>query len=365
MAAIQVASLLARKGAHCEDGAAAAARRAAASLLPGVRVVSLDLRGEAAPGLLSGLAPARGVSGALAGIGLTVLGVLLFAGCNALTKWLVADMPVGEILFLRSVVTLLLLAPFIGRHDLLALRAEGRWGLHAVRIGFSAIEVGCFYWALSGLPLGDTTTIYLAAPIYVTALSAVFLRERVGWRRWVAVLAGFVGVLVALRPSEAALSPHALVAVGGSLLYAGSLVATRRLRGTSNVFLVATQVAAVLLLSAATAPFGWVLPSLGEAALVVLVGVVSTGGYLCVNGGLQLAPASAVAPFQYTSIVWAMVLGHLVFAETYAATTLLGAAIIVAAGVFIVVRESRLEKAATKRRRNGRQGDSNSAADRE
>jgi drug/metabolite transporter (DMT)-like permease len=262
-------------------------------------------------------------------------------------------------------VILLLLAPFIGRRDLLALRTEGKWALHSMRIWFSAVEVGCFYWALSGLPLGDTTTIYLAAPIYVTALSALFLREHVGWRRWLAVLAGFAGVLVALRPSEAALSPHALVAVGGSLLYAGSLVATRRLRGTSNALLVATQVAAVLLLSAATALSGWVFPTPGETGLVVLVGVVSMGGYLCVNGGLQLAPASAVAPFQYTSIVWAMVLGHLAFAETYAATTLLGAAIIVAAGVFIVVRESRLENAATKRRRNGCRGDSNSAADRE
>lgn len=323
--------------------------------------MSLNLRRELASGLLPGSgAVARGMTDALAGIGFTVLGVLLFAGCNALSKWLVVGTPVGEILFLRSVVALLLLAPFIHRRDLVALRAEGRWGLHFLRVGFSVVEVGCFYWALSGLPLGDTSTIYLAGPIYVTALSAVFLRERVGWRRWTAVLAGFVGVLVALRPTGAALSPHALVAVGGSLLYAGSLVATRRLRGTPNALLVASQIAGLLLLSGATAAFGWVLPTPGEAVLLALVGVGSMGGYLCVNRGLQLAPASVVAPFQYTSIVWAMALGALVFAETYAPATLLGAAIIVAAGVFIVVREHY-----TERNRNGCHRDSNSGGDRE
>ena len=276
----------------------------------------------------------------LAGIALTALGVFLFAGCNALAKWVVADMPVGEMLFVRSAVALLLLAPFVSRRELAAARAGGRLWLHALRVACSAVEVGCFYWALASLPLADVSTIYLAAPIYVTGLSALFLGERVGWRRWSAVLTGFAGVLIALQPGAVALSPQALVTVGGSVLYAVSLVATRGLRGTPNILLVGTQVAALLALSAMTAP-GWLRPTPSEAVLMALIGVVSMAAYLCVNRGLQLAAASVVAPFQYASIVWAVMLGWLVFGDVPGAPMLWGAAVIVGAGLFIVLRERR------------------------
>ena len=290
--------------------------------------------------------PLGGVQGqrpwpSLAGIGLTALGVFLFALCNALAKWVVAGMPVGEMLFVRSAVTLLLLAPFVTRRDIAVARATGRVGLHALRVTCSAVEVGCFYWAISVLPLADTSTIYLAGPVYMTGLSALFLGEPVGWRRWAAVLVGFAGVLVALRPGGVGLSAAALVAVGGSLLYAVSLVATRGLRGAPNIVLVGTQVAALLALSAASAP-GWLRPGAGEAGLMLLIGVVSMGGYICVNRGLQLAPASVVAPFQYASIVWAMLLGWLVFGDVPGPATFAGAAVIVGAGLFIVLRERRL-----------------------
>jgi len=297
--------------------------------------VSLHLRQFAAPALPQ-------AAGNLPGIFMTVLGVFLFSGCNALAKHLVATYPVGEMLFVRSLTALLMLAAFIGPREVAALRAGGRPGLHALRMACSGIEVGCYYWALSAMQLADTSTIYLAAPIYTVALSALFLREQVGWRRWAAVLTGFAGVIVALRPEAGVggtLSVHALVAVAGSLLYAISLVVTRRLRGTPNTLLVASQVLALLVFSLCTLPLGWVRPTLGEGALMVLVGAVSMIAYLCVNRGLQLAPASVVAPFQYASIVWAVLLGYAAFGEVPAGATLAGAAIIVGAGLFILLRE--------------------------
>lgn len=296
--------------------------------------MSLHLRPAAAP-----LLPQA--TDNLPGIFMTVLGVFLFAGCNALAKHLLTTYPVGEMLFVRSLVALALLAAFITPRDLAAMRAGGKPGLHALRMGCSAIEVGCYYWAVSAMQLADTSTIYLAAPIYTVALSALFLREQVGWRRWSAVLAGFAGVLVALRPSAGAggLSAHALVAVAGSVLYAISLVATRRLRGTPNTLLVASQVAALLVVAAATAPFGWVRPGPAEGAEMALIGAISLLGYLCINRGLQLAPASVLAPFQYVSIVWAVLLGYLVFAEVPHPAVLVGAAIIIGAGLFILLRE--------------------------
>jgi drug/metabolite transporter (DMT)-like permease len=273
----------------------------------------------------------------LGGIGLTLLSILMFAGTNALAKWLNHAVPVGEVLFARAALGVLLIAPFVSRRDIAAMVAGGRPWLHALRVAASAVEVCCFYWAISDLPLADGSTIYLAGLVYVTALSAVFLRERVGWRRWAAVVVGFVGVLVALRPAGAVMTPHALVAVGGSVLYAVSLVATRRLRATPNTLLAGTQMAALLLLSGASAAAGWVVPDVAEAALMAVVGVVSLLAYLCVNRGLQLAPASVVAPFNYASILGAVMLGYMMFGDVPAPATLVGAAIIVCAGLFILL----------------------------
>ncbi len=284
----------------------------------------------------------------LAGIGITLLGVLVFACSNALAKWLSGGYPVGQILFVRCVVVLAILACFIRPADWAAMRAAGRPWLHAWRALLSAVEVVCFYWAIVELPLAGGTTIYLAGPIYVTALAAVFLKEEVGWRRWLAVLAGFAGVVVALQPSGLSFGIHAAVSVAGSIMYAISLVLTRPLRGTPTTLLVAVQVAPLLLLTAATAwPMdppgsligGWRWPSGADAAILALVGALSLVGYWCINRGLQLAPASVITPFNYVSIVWATILGYLVFAEVPTAAMLAGAAIIVAAGLYIVLRE--------------------------
>lgn len=290
------------------------------------------------------LAPTGLAQGNLAGIGMTVLGVLLFSGCNALAKHLVATYPAGEMLFVRAITALALLAPFIRTRDIAAMRAGGRPWLHALRMACSGIEVGCYYWALTALTLAGISTIYMAAPIYTVALSALFLREQVGWRRWLAVLAAFGGVLVALRPDAGVgvVGVHALVALFGSLLYATSLVATRRLRATPNRLLVASQVAALAVFAGASSALGWVMPTPGEAGQMALIGAVSLIAYLCVNRGLQLAPASAVAPFQYSSIIWAIILGYLAFAEIPTAATLVGATVIVAAGLFILLRERTL-----------------------
>lgn len=284
----------------------------------------------------------------LAGIGITLLGVFVFALSNALAKWLSGGYPVGEILFVRCLVVLAILGCVVSRADFAALRAGGRPWLHGWRAMLSAVEVVCFYWAIVELPLAGGTTIYLAGPIYVTALAAVFLREDVGWRRWLAVLAGFGGVVVALQPSGLSFGLHAGVAVAGSVMYAVSLVLTRPLRGTPTTLLVGVQVVPLLLITAATSlPVeppgslmgGWRWPSAGDGAILGLVGGLSLVGYWCINRGLQMAPASVITPFNYVSIVWATALGYLVFGEIPTPAMLAGAAIIVAAGLYIVLRE--------------------------
>ncbi len=196
-----------------------------------------------------------------------------------------------------------------------------------------------FFWAVSYLPLADAVTFYLAGPIYVTALWVVLLGEKVGWRRWSAVMVGFAGVVLALRPSAASFTLPALIALGGSIFFAVLMVTTRMLRHTADMVLISGQVSATLLFGAAFAPFGWVTPSLRDFLLLSLFGVVSIAALACVNRSLKLAPASVVVPYQYTMIVWAVVLGYAVFGDVPDLFTLAGAAIIIAAGLYIFWRE--------------------------
>ena len=266
-------------------------------------------------------------------------GIAMFSVNDALGKWLLVDYSVAELLLIRSAAALVLLAPFIRNSGVAAFTTAPRPALQVARVVLSALEVAMFFWAVSYLPLADTVTFYLAGPIYVTALSVVLLGETVGWRRWSAVLVGFVGVVLALRPSAASFTLPALIALGGSIFFAILMITTRMLRETSDTVLVSGQNVATLLFGAAFAPFGWVTPSFRDFMLLSLFGVLSMVALACVNRSLKLAPASVVVPYQYTMIIWAIMLGYSVFGDVPDLLTLAGAAIIIAAGLYIFWRE--------------------------
>lgn len=290
-------------------------------------------------------APAR--RDALTGIGLMLAGCFLYSANDALGKWLLATYSVWQMLLIRSVAGLVLLAPFIWRAGLTPFRTAPRPGLQILRLALSSLEVVMFFIAVSHLPLADTIIFYLAGPIYVTALSALLLGEKVGWRRWSAVLVGFVGVLIALRPSPATLTWPALVALAGSIAFAFLMIVTRVVRGTHDIVLASGQIVATLVLGAVTAPFAWKAAPTGDAAQLALLGIVAVTALLAVNRSLKLAPASVVVPYQYTMLVWAAVLGYLVFGDVPQPHVAVGAAIIVAAGLFIFFREQRVGRADT------------------
>jgi drug/metabolite transporter (DMT)-like permease len=283
--------------------------------------------------------PASIADSAVPGIGLMLAGISLFSINDALGKWLLGTYSVGELLLVRSAVALILLAPFIRQAGVAAFATAPMPRLQILRVVLSTLEVAMFFWAVSYLPLADTVTFYLAGPIYVTALSVVLLREQVGWRRWTAVLVGFAGVLLALRPSAASFTLPALIALTGSMFFAASMIVTRMLRDTSNTVLVTGQIGATLLFGAMTAPLAWVMPSARDFALMSLFGVLSIVALACVNLSLKLAAASVVVPYQYTLIVWAIVLGYFVFGDVPDPLTLLGGAVIVTAGLYIFWRE--------------------------
>jgi drug/metabolite transporter (DMT)-like permease len=280
----------------------------------------------------------------LAGIGMMLLGIFIFALNDALGKWLVATYSVGQLLLIRSAAALVCLLPFIRRGTLREIRQAPRPVIQLLRPLFATLEVACFYWALAYMPLADVMTFYLAGPIYVTAVSPFLLGEEVGWRRWLAVLAGFGGVMLALGPSAASLSAPAIVAIAGSFLFSVLMVCTRLVRGTSDLVLVATPTVGALLFGLVVAPFTWVPLDARDMLLLILLGVTAMVAHVCVNRSLKLAPASVVVPYQYSTIFWAILLGYIFFADIPRPGMLLGAGIIIAAGIYIFLRERKAAK---------------------
>jgi drug/metabolite transporter (DMT)-like permease len=280
-------------------------------------------------------------SARLAGIGLMLLGVFMFSFGDALGKFLVSTYAVGQLLWLRACAALLVLSPLIWRSRAQFFRLE-RPKLQAIRVLLSTLEVAAFFLATVYLPLADVTTYYLACPIFVTALSGLVLGERVGWRRWSAILIGFCGVLIALRPSAQTVSWPAMIALGGSLSFSLLLLITRTLRATPDIVMATSQFVGTFVLGAMMSPFGWVTPSLGSLVLFAAAGCISVTALVCVNRSLKLAPASVVVPYQYSMIVWAVMFGITVFGDVPRPATVIGAAIIIAAGLYIFLRERKL-----------------------
>jgi drug/metabolite transporter (DMT)-like permease len=284
-------------------------------------------------------------SARLAGIGLMLLSIFMFSFGDALGKFMVATYSVGQLLWLRACAALIVLLPMVWRDRAAFMQLERPW-LQLLRVTLSTLEVAAFFLATVYLPLADVITYYLACPIFVTALSPL-LREHVGWRRWSAVLIGFCGVLIALRPSSQTVSWPALIALGGSLSFALLMLITRSLRRTPDIVLASSQFAGTFTLGALMSPFGWVTPSAGSLGLFAAAGCISVAALLCVNRSLKLAPASVVVPYQYSMIVWAVMFGYFVFGDVPSIATIVGAAIIIGAGLYIFLRERDLRRGET------------------
>jgi len=276
------------------------------------------------------------------GIALMLLAILMFSLNDVLGKHLVASYSVGLLLLIRSAAGLVILAPFIFKAGWRCLFDISRPKLMLARVCLTALEIFCFYYAVGYMPLADTMTFWMAAPIYVAALSPLLLGERVGWRRWTAILIGFVGVLIALRPSSETLTLPALVAILGSVSFSFMMITGRALRKSSDVAMVFWPNFGVTLLGFAALPWANTMPTPIDFLLLSLLGIFALGAHFLTNRSLVLADAATVTPYQYTLLVWATIFGWLVFNETPRITTIIGAVVIVVSGLFIFVREQKL-----------------------
>lgn len=276
----------------------------------------------------------------LAGVLLMLLGDFLFSLNDAMGKWLVASFSVGQVLVIRSLGSFIILAPMIARQGSDALFRIERPPLQLLRIVMTTTDVGLFYAAVAYLPLADVMTFYMAGPIYVAAISHFFLGERIGWRRWLAVFLGFAGVLIALKPSTAMFSWPSLFGLCGSLAFAMTLVLGRRLRQTNDATLVAWQTVGALVAGLVLSVGNWRSASTLDFAAMLALGVVAGSAHMLITRSLKLAPASLLAPLQYTLLIWAIALGFFFFGDIPDIQVFLGAAIIVLAGLFIFHRKN-------------------------
>lgn len=274
------------------------------------------------------------------GVGLMLLGDFLFSLNDAMGKWLVASFSVGQVLVIRSLGAFLVLAPMIARQDMRALVHVERPSLHILRVILSTIDVGFFYAAVAYLPLADVMTFYMAGPIYVAALSHLLLDEKMGWRRWLAVLIGFIGVIIALRPSSAMLSFASIFGLVGSLAFALTLVLGRYLRRTSDVTLVSWQTLGALLIGIIFSISHWRTPSLLDVCGMIALGVVASAAHMLITRSLKLAPASLLAPIQYTLLLWAIIFGFVFFNDVPDVQMIVGSVVIILAGLFIFHRKA-------------------------
>src|ERR1700723_2254490 len=282
----------------------------------------------------------------LAGIVLMLAAVGMFAFGDALGKYIVATYSVGQLMLLRAIAALVLMGPAIWRQRGEFRRIERPW-LQLLRLILSTLEIAAFFLATVYLPLADVVTYYLATPIFVTALSAILLREEVGWRRWSAILIGFCGVLIALRPSAQTITWPAMIALAGCMAFAVLMLITRSLRATPDIVLASVQFMGTFAFGAVLAPFGWITPTPGRLVFFVVAGCISVCALLCGNRSLKLPPASVVGPYQYSMIIWAVMFGYAVFGDVPSIATIVGASIIIGAGFYIFLRERDLGRGET------------------
>jgi len=281
---------------------------------------------------------------------LKVASALVFAVMSVLVRWLGDRYPVGQVVFFRSAFAVVpVVIIYALRRELIAALRIGRPIGHLGR-GLTAVgAMFCNFTALALLPVVDATALSFVAPLFAVALSALVLKERVRIYRWSAVFLGFSGVLVMLLPqfdagrSSGSGTLGVVMGVVGAVFAAGSSIQTRALttsESTSSIVLYFSLICT--LAGLATWPLGWLMPSGPELAALIVIGICGGVAHILLTESYRLAPASLIAPFDYTSMLWALVLGFLVFGEVPSVLVFVGAGIIATAGLFVIWRERML-----------------------
>jgi drug/metabolite transporter (DMT)-like permease len=279
------------------------------------------------------------------GIVLMIVATILFAGASAASKWLVGIYPVGETLFIRSLASLITGAAMILPVSGLSVYATVRPRDHILRGMSQSISQLSLLLAFSLMPLAGAVAINFSSPLFAALVSIVWLRERAGAARWAALLIGFVGVLIVTNPGANSLTLGALFALVNAIMYGSVTVAVRGMTRTESAnTLVIWQLTVLAFFHSFLLFFGWRTPTPFDAVLLFGTGFTNAVGQWFWTKALHLAPAAAVTPFYYLMLVWSLIIGFLVWGDVPTLSLLIGSAIVVATGLFLFLREARLQR---------------------
>ncbi len=270
-----------------------------------------------------------------------ILASTLFLGTSDVTaKYLSVTLPSIEIAWIRFLIFALIMTPaMLPASPVYALRTD-RVSLQLLRGAALLLSSLLFITGLRYLPIAEASATGFVSPLFVTALSILFLGESVGLRRWLATVVGLAGVLIILRPGTSAFHPAAFFPLVSALAWAATLIMTRIMSGREHASTVMTysSIAGLAILSVLV-PFVWVMPSWHDILFGVLIGFTSTAGQWIVVLAFRYGDASVLAPFSYTQLLWVSILGFLVFGEVPDVFTVTGAIFIVGSGLYIAHRE--------------------------
>ena len=265
---------------------------------------------------------------------------MFFSVVASLVKTIGARLPVSEILMVRQAVILVATLPVIIRHFPQALMTRKPWH-HAARICCALVAMFGGFTAIVHLPLAEATALGFAKSFFITIFAIIFLKEIVGIRRWSAIIIGFAGVLIMLKPGAEGINIYGIMAVVGAAGGGLVMILIRYLsRFDKPITILTYQTIFVGLLATPFALYQWVWPTPREALILLAIGLVSMIGQMCNIRAFGAGEATAIATLDYTRLLWAAIIGFVVFTETPSATTLIGAAIIISASIYTVWREA-------------------------
>lgn len=277
----------------------------------------------------------------LSAVGLMVFATLCAAVMAAMVRGLASTLHPFEIAFFRNLVGVAMLSPLLLRSGVTILKT-GRPGLHAIRAASTLIAMLTMYMALAMTPLALVTALNFTTPLFTALLAILLLGEKVGRARVLALLVGFGGTVLILRPGAEAITLGVVLVLISSIAWASTLTAIKELgRDESSLTVTAIGLLLVTPLSLVPALFYWQTPTLEQAGWLIAIGVVGTAGQWAIAQAFRQADATAVLPLDFLRLVWASVLGLLVFAEWPSMWTWIGAGVIVASTSYLGIRENR------------------------
>jgi drug/metabolite transporter (DMT)-like permease len=299
--------------------------------------------------------PAAGIDGGKPALGRTedvprgilmmIVATFLFASASAASKWLVGIYPLGETIFMRSLSSLITGAAIILPVSGLAVYATKRPRDHILRGMSQTISQVCLLIAFSLMPLAGAIAMSFSAPLFAAPVAIFWLRERAGWVRGTALLIGFSGVLIVTDPGANSFTIGAVFALINAIMYGTVTIAVRGMTRTESAnTLVIWQLTVLTFFHSFLLFFGWRWPTPLDAALMFGTGFVNAIGQWFWTRSLHLAPAAAVTPFYYLMLVWSIGIGFLVWGEVPTVSLLVGSSIVVATGLFLFLREARLQR---------------------